>query len=78
VSLDVSMLTVGPIAENCFVVRSKGSDRALIVDPGEEPERILALVEELGVSVEAILLTHCHFDHIGAVAPVAAATGAPL
>ncbi len=77
-SLDVSMLTVGPIAENCFAVRSKGSDRALIVDPGEEPERILALVEELGVSVEAILLTHCHFDHIGAVAPVAAATGAPV
>ena len=77
-SLDVRMLTVGPIAENCFIVRPEGSDRALIVDPGEEPERILALVEELGVSVEAILLTHCHFDHIGAVAPVAAATGATV
>ncbi len=77
-SLDVRMLTVGPIAENCFIVRPEDSDRALIVDPGEEPERILALVEELGVSVEAILLTHCHFDHIGAVAPVAAATGATV
>ncbi len=77
-SLDVHMLTVGPIAENCFVVRPEGSDRALIVDPGEEPERILALVEELDVTVEAILLTHCHFDHIGAVAPVADATGAPV
>jgi len=70
------MLTVGPIAENCFVLRREGSDRALIIDPGEEPERIQALVKELGVEVEAILLTHCHFDHIGAVAPVAEATGA--
>ena len=76
--LDVEMLTVGPIAENCFVLRRAGSERALVVDPGEEPERILALVEELGVGVEAILITHCHFDHIGAVEPVAKATGAPV
>ena len=75
-SLDVRMLTVGPIAENCFLLRRDGSDLALIVDPGEEPERILTLTEELGVTVEAILLTHCHFDHIGAVAPVAEGTGA--
>lgn len=77
-SLDVRMLTVGPIGENCFLVRREGADRGLIVDPGEEPERILAAVEEMGIGVDAILLTHCHFDHIGAVAPVAAATGAPV
>lgn len=77
-SLDVHQLTVGPIAENCFVVRPHGGDRALVVDPGEEPERILATVEEIGARVEAILITHCHFDHIGAVTPVAAATGAPV
>jgi len=78
VSLDVQMLTVGAIAENCFLLRREGSDRMLVVDPGEEPERILAAVEDSGAEVEAILLTHCHFDHIGAVAPVAAATGAPV
>jgi hydroxyacylglutathione hydrolase len=78
VSLDVRMLTVGAIAENCFIVRAEGAGKALIVDPGEEPERILAEVEETGAEVEAILLTHCHFDHIGAVAPVARATGAPV
>ena len=72
------MFTVGPVQENCFLFRADGSDRALIVDPGEEPERILAAVEELGVTVEAVLVTHCHFDHIGAVAPVAKATGAPV
>jgi len=77
-SLDVQMLTVGQIAENCFLLRKESSDRALIVDPGEEPDRILAAVEEMGVTVDAILLTHCHFDHIGAVAPVAKATGAPV
>jgi hydroxyacylglutathione hydrolase len=76
--MDVRMLTVGPVGENTFVFRSEGSERALIVDPGEEAPRILKLVEELGVSVEGILLTHTHFDHIGAVAPVAAATGAPV
>ena len=76
-SLDVEMLTVGSIAENCFLLRRQGSDRVLVVDPGEEAERILATAGEMG-EVEAILLTHCHFDHIGAVAPVAAATGAPV
>ncbi len=75
--LDVEMLAVGSIAENCFLLRKQGSDRVLVVDPGEEAERILAAAGELG-KVEAILLTHCHFDHIGAVAPVAAATGAPV
>jgi hydroxyacylglutathione hydrolase len=77
-SLAVEMLTVGPVAENCFLVRREGSDRLLVVDPGEEPDRILAAVAATGAEVEAILLTHCHFDHIGAVAPVAAATGAPV
>ena len=77
-ALDVEMLTVGAIAENCFLVRPQGGERMLIVDPGEESERILATVEQMGGEVEAILLTHCHYDHIGAVAPVAAATGAPV
>jgi glyoxylase-like metal-dependent hydrolase (beta-lactamase superfamily II) len=75
--LEVEMLTVGAIQENCFLLRREGSDRVLVVDPGEEEERILAAADRLG-EVEAILLTHCHFDHIGAVAPVAAATGAPV
>jgi glyoxylase-like metal-dependent hydrolase (beta-lactamase superfamily II) len=77
VGLDVEMLTVGAIEENCFLLRRQGSDRILIVDPGEEAERILATAKEMG-EVEAILLTHCHFDHVGAVAPVAAATGATV
>ena len=72
------MFTVGQIAENCFLFRKNGSDRALIVDPGDEAERILAAIDELGVTIDGILLTHTHFDHIGAVAPVAKATGAQV
>jgi glyoxylase-like metal-dependent hydrolase (beta-lactamase superfamily II) len=72
------MFTVGPVQENCFLFRRDGSQQALLVDPGDEAERILGAVDELGVKVEAILLTHTHFDHVGAVAPVARATGAPV
>jgi hydroxyacylglutathione hydrolase len=79
VSTDVRMFTVGPVQENAYIVTAgRESGRALMVDPGEEPERLLAAADALGVKVEAILITHCHFDHIGAVAPVAQATGAPV
>ena len=76
--MDVRSLTVGQVAENCYVLRRDGSNRGLVVDPGEEPDRILATIEEMGIGIDAILLTHCHFDHIGAVTPVARATGAPV
>ncbi len=76
--MDVRMFTVGPVQENTFLVRRDGADTAVMVDPGDEPERLLAAVDALGVTIEAILLTHTHFDHVGAVAPVARATGAPV
>jgi glyoxylase-like metal-dependent hydrolase (beta-lactamase superfamily II) len=78
--MDVRMFTVGPIQENCFLVRGDGeaTGSAFIVDPGEEAPKLLGAIDALGVKLEAILLTHCHFDHIGAVAPVAKATGAPV
>ena len=72
------MFTVGMVQENCFLFRRDGSDSALIVDPGDEPEKLLAAIEELGVKLDGILLTHTHFDHVGAVAPVAKATGAQV
>jgi hydroxyacylglutathione hydrolase len=78
-SVDVRMFTVGPVQENAYIVRaSNTSASAVMVDPGDEPERLLQAAQELGVSIEGILITHCHFDHIGAVAPVARATGAPV
>jgi glyoxylase-like metal-dependent hydrolase (beta-lactamase superfamily II) len=72
------MVTVGEVQENCFIARPDGGDHAVIVDPGEEAPRLLAALEEWGVELDAILLTHTHFDHVGAVAPIARATGAPV
>jgi len=70
------MFTVGPLQENCYLVRREGSDRCLLVDPGDEADKLQSAMWQLGVEPEAILLTHTHFDHIGAVAPLARATGA--
>ena len=76
---DVRAFTVGPVQENSYIVRaSADAVPAVIVDPGDEPARLLRAIDDLGVHIEAILITHCHFDHIGAVAPVARATGAPV
>jgi len=74
--MDVRMVTVGMVQENCYVFGREGSDRALVVDPGDEAPRILEVIGDR--RVEAILLTHTHFDHVGAVAPLARETGAPV
>jgi hydroxyacylglutathione hydrolase len=76
--MDVRQFTVGPFMENTYLVRRDGSDRALFVDPGDEAPKLLSVIEALGVTLEAILLTHTHIDHVGAVAPVARTTGAPV
>ena len=76
--MDVRMFTVGPVAENTFIIRRDGSDRALIVDPGDEADKLLGALDALNVTLDGILLTHTHFDHVGAVAPVAKATGAEV
>jgi glyoxylase-like metal-dependent hydrolase (beta-lactamase superfamily II) len=77
--IDVRMFTVGPVQENCFIVRQQGARSAVIIDPGDEPDRLLAGLGSLEIDqLDAILLTHTHFDHVGAVAPVARATGAPV
>jgi glyoxylase-like metal-dependent hydrolase (beta-lactamase superfamily II) len=77
--LDIRSFTVGPVQENAYIVRSAANaSHAVLIDPGDEPERLLGAIEQLAVQVDAILITHCHFDHIGAVAPLARATGAPV
>ena len=76
--MEARWLTVGPVQENTWIARQDGSDKALLIDPGDEPDKLLKALEELGTTPEAILITHCHFDHVGAVKAMAEATGAPV
>ena len=76
--MDARCFTVGMVAENTWIARREDADTALLIDPGDEPERLQEAIDGLGVTIEAILVTHCHFDHIGAVAPMARATKAPV
>jgi glyoxylase-like metal-dependent hydrolase (beta-lactamase superfamily II) len=75
-ALDVRTFTVGMVQENCHIARLPGADEALLIDPGDEPERLAEAIGSLGARIAAILVTHTHFDHIGAVAPLARETGA--
>jgi len=76
--MDVRMYTVGMIQENCFLVSQEGASEAVIVDPGDDAPKLLAAIEEHGLTLAGILITHTHFDHIGAVADLHDATGAEV
>ena len=76
--MEVRTFTVGPFLENSYLIRRDGSDRALFIDPGDEAPKLLGAIESLGLKLDGILLTHTHIDHVGAVAPVATATGAEV
>lgn len=74
--LEVRPLSVGPFQANCFLVRA--GDDTIIIDPGDEPERIAALLDERGEIPRAIVLTHAHVDHVGGVAGLVERFGAPV
>jgi glyoxylase-like metal-dependent hydrolase (beta-lactamase superfamily II) len=76
--MEARWLTVGPVQENTWIARQDGSEACLLIDPGDEPEKLLEALRELGTTPEAILITHCHFDHVGAVKAMAEATKAPV
>lgn len=72
------ILPVGMLACNCSVFGDEGSGEALVIDPGDEIEQILAIVARHGLRVTGIVVTHAHIDHIGGAQKLKAATGAPL
>jgi len=76
-SFDVRTFSLGPLQTNCYLVRtSPAATEAVIIDPGEEAHRLEGALQALGIkAVAGILITHCHFDHIGAVEPLARSLG---
>lgn len=78
VGLEVVRLLVGPIQTNCYIVGIKGSDRAIVVDPGANEAKVLGKLFGMGRGLDAILVTHFHPDHIGAVGELREETGAAV
>ena len=73
--LTIHTLTLGTYGTNCYIDNDSASKTCCVIDPGYTPEKILDEVNALGLTVEAILLTHGHFDHVGGVKEIAAETG---
>ena len=73
--LKINVLPLGDYQTNCYILHNEESRDCVILDPGYEPEIIARFLEEKGLTLRAILLTHCHFDHVGAVRELAAQTG---
>ena len=73
-----AIIPVTPFQQNCAILWDDLTMRALVVDPGGDVDRILAAIEQCGVTVERILLTHGHLDHAGGAAALAAALKVPV
>ena len=73
--MNIQTLTLGPLATNCYLVRQDGCSRVVIIDPAANSKKLLAALQEQGLTLEAIFLTHAHFDHILAAHEVLEAEG---
>ena len=76
--LKIHTLPLGSYQTNTYLVHNDGCDRCVIIDAGYEASTILDELDRLGLKAEAILLTHGHFDHVGAVRPLAAELECPV
>ena len=72
--LKMKQLALGAYQTNCYLVWGEDSPSCVVIDPGYEPDTVLYEAKKLGKEIEAILLTHGHFDHVGAVREIAAET----
>ena len=73
--LKVHAMALGAYQTNCYIIHDEASKTCCVIDPGYDADFILNKLEDLGLTLEAVLLTHGHFDHVGAVKELAAETG---
>ena len=73
--MNIHAMALGSYQTNCYLVWGEDSDSCVVIDPGFEPETVLLKAEHLGKKIEAVLLTHGHFDHVGGVKEIAQVTG---
>ena len=78
VELEVRGVVVGLFQENCWIVGSRRRGEACVIDPGDEPDEILALARDMGVRITRVVASHAHLDHIMAARAVVETTGAPF
>lgn len=74
----IKELVVGPLECNCYLIVDEHTKETLVIDPGDEPDRIIDLVHENSLQVKYIVCTHAHFDHVGAISDIKQETGAPI
>lgn len=74
----VKKFIVGPLESNCYLIVDEHSKETLLVDPGDEPDRIIDIISENDLHVKYIVCTHAHFDHVGAVSDMKQETGASI
>src|SRR6266705_2491055 len=72
------MISVGPLQCNCSVIGDEASCEAIVIDPGDDIERVLSLIKRHNLQVKHIVITHAHIDHVGGAMKLRAATGAPI
>src|ERR1700756_1822813 len=72
------VLAVGPLQCNCSIIGDETTHEAMVVDPGDDIENVLALVRKHNLKVKQIVITHAHIDHVGGAMKLRAATGGPI
>jgi len=74
----IKSLIVGPLQVNCFIIADEKTGESMVIDPGDEPDRIIDIIKGNGLKVKYIICTHAHFDHVGGITEIKDETDAKI